>query len=83
MRKINDFLFGCALSVVYFICFALAFCYNFVLLVPFISIVIIFAIVLGLFCLPASVLVVAVWIFAMIGRSIIDVYNFFKKRPKS
>ena len=78
MRKITDFLIGCAFAILYAICFVVAFIYNSILFIPFASIVIILAIVIGLFCLPLAIVVLSIWILMMIARSIVDVYDFVK-----
>ena len=83
MRKIADFLIGCAFVILYAICFVIAFIYNSILFIPFTSIVIILAIVMGLFCLPLAIVVLSIWILMMIARSIVDVYDFVKKYFKS
>lgn len=83
MRKITDFLIGCAFAILYAICFVVAFIYNSILFIPFASIVIILAIVIGLFCLPLAIVVLSIWILMMIARSIVDVYDFVKNYFKS
>ena len=83
MRKITEFLIGCAFAVLYAICFVVAFIYNSILFIPFASIVIILAIVIGLFCLPLAIVILSIWILMMIARSIVDVYIFDKKCFKS
>ena len=83
MRKIADFLIGCAFVILYAICFVIAFIYNSILFIPFASIVIILAIVMGLFCLPLAIVILSIWILMMIARSIVDVYGFVKNYFKS
>lgn len=83
MRKITDFLIGCAFVILYAICFAVAFIYNSILFIPFASIVIILAIVMGVFCLPLAIVILSIWILMMIARSIVDVYGFVKNYFKS
>lgn len=83
MRKITDFLIGCAFVISYAIYFVVAFIYNFILFIPFASIVIIPAIVIGLFCLPLAIVILSIWILIMIVRSIVDVCGFVKKYFKS
>ena len=83
MRKITDFLIGCVFVILYAICFVVAFIYNSILFIPFASIVIILAIVMGLFCLPLAIVVLSIWILMMIARSIVDVYGFIKNYFKS
>ena len=83
MRKIADFLIGCAFVILYAICFVIAFIYNSILFIPFASIVIILAIVMGLFCLPLAIVILSIWILIMIVRSIVDVCGFAKKYFKS
>ena len=83
MRKITDFLIGCAFVISCAIYFVVAFIYNFILFIPFASIVIIPAIVIGLFCLPLAIVILSIWILMMIARSIVDVYGFAKKCFKS
>ena len=83
MRKIADFLIGCAFVILYAICFVVAFIYNSILFIPFASIVIILAIVMGLLCLPLAIVILSIWILMMIARSIVDVYGFVKNYFKS
>ena len=83
MRKITDFLIGCVFVILCVICFVMAFIYNSILFIPFASIVIILAIVMGLFCLPLAIVILSIWILMMIARSIVDVYGFVKKCFKS
>ena len=83
MRKIADFLIGCAFVILYAICFVIAFIYNSILFIPFASIVIILAIVMGLFCLPLAIVILSIWILMMIARSVVDIYDFIKKYFKS
>ena len=83
MRKITDFLIGFAFVILYAICFIAAFIYNSILFIPFASIVIILAIVMGLFCFPLAIVILSIWILMMIARSIVDVYDFVKKCFKS
>ena len=83
MRKIADFFICCAFVILCAICFVVAFIYNSILFIPFASIVIILAIVMGLFCLPLAIVILSIWILMMIARSIIDVYDFDKKCFKS
>ena len=78
MRKITDFLIGCAFVILYAICFVVTLIYNSILFIPFASIVIILAIVMGLFCLPLAIVILSIWILMMIIRSIVDVYGFIK-----
>ena len=79
MRKITDFLICCAFVILCAICFVMAFIYNSILFIPFASIVIILAIVMGLFCLPLAIMILSIWVLMMITRSIVDVYNFIKE----
>ena len=83
MRKIADFLIGCAFVILYAICFVIAFIYNSILFIPFASIVIILAIVMGLFCLPLAIMILSIWVLMMIARSVVDIYDFIKKCFKS
>ena len=83
MRKIADFLIGCAFVILCAICFVMAFIYNSILFIRFASIVIILAIVMGLLCLPLAIVILSIWILMMIARSIVDVYGFVKNYFKS
>ena len=83
MRKINDFLVRCALAAIYAICFVIAFMCNSILFIPFASIVIIFATLISLFCIPAAIVLSLIWVLIMIARSIVDVYVFSKIKSKS
>ena len=75
MRKTNDFLFGCALSIIYTIWFSIYFAYHYILFIPFAFIAIICAIAIGLFCLPIAIVVLLFYVLMMIVRFIVDVFE--------
>lgn len=83
MRKITYFLGDCAFVILFAICFVVAFRCNSILFILFAPIVIILAIVMGLFCLPLAIVILLIWILMMIARSIVDLYDFIKKYFKS
>lgn len=83
MRHITKFLLGCLLAIFYTILFAFAFTYNSILFLPFASIIIIVAIVLGMFCTPLAIVLVIIWIVSMIARSILDIWDYAKNLVKS
>lgn len=73
--KMNDFLFGCALSIIYTIWFSIYFAYHSILFIPFAFIAIICAIAIGLFCLPIAIVVLLFYVLMMIIRFIVDVFK--------
>lgn len=83
MRKITDFLIDCTFVILCAICFVVAFIDNSILFIPFAFIVIILAIVMGLFCLPLALVILSIWGLMMIARYIVDVCGFVKKCFKS
>lgn len=87
MRKITDFLIDCTFVILCAICFVIAFIDNSILFIPFAFIVIILAIVMGLFCLPLAIVILSIWglfwLLMMIARYIVDVCGFVKKCFKS
>lgn len=83
MRHITKFLLGCLLAIFYTILFVFAFTYNSILFLPFASIIIIIAIVLGMFCTPLAIILVIIWIVSMIARSVLDVWDYAKNLVKS
>ena len=82
MRKILDFCGVCILGLIYAIFLSIAFTYNSILFLPLASIIIIIAIIIGLFCFPVAIAVLIIWCLVMIARSIIDVNKFRNKKSK-